>query len=667
MFTKFKHRNFYFYIGMSLCGMFILQIIMLAIFNLTQIQYHMGYDASSYYLKAMEIAKQGTLLVRDWQEQTTLYWDSSVPIAALLYAVTGNIFVSYGIANCIIVAAIFIVFYQILVLFGLTDIAKLVCLNMVACIYIAPSFLNVNDIGYFSSTLSSGNWYGMKILIILMVIKMALDLDRNTVSRSHIIITEILLLISGISSGWYLLVTVILPLIAYYIMRMFVYNSFKEALNLKTAVLFVSAMFVMIGKMIAVYSLNFTSQDSKMILVGLADFWKNLGSIVLGFMELVSAFPTYSDQSVLTVNGMVYLLGAVVFLLCVLGFGYAVRYTYLNFRKSEKAKMYGMLMSVIFCNIGMFTILYTTYGSEIFESRYLTPLFFLLIISVGGFVDVFDHRLIFKQAGLLVICVTYFILNVYDDHLFLKSKNNYDILAAVSEEVKRLDVPVAYVYGNDLHIDGRNLRVIDKQTVYKNIHQDANNSALHWGDYIYYDDVAAAPEKNAIITTEQYYNSIPEYMRKNYTMQKQVDKYFIYTANTNKFDLKSGISDDYGLDYPVSPGFAISNGTIDNETGSFVGDGKEGYAIWGPNVNIEAGTYHVVLNYQILDASDQTADFIVSLDAGNLTLGTATLDREMSQAVLTVEIPNDAAGLEYKVYNYSGTVIRVDSFEIIRM
>ena len=42
------------------------------------------------------------------------------------------------------------------------------------------------------------------------------------------------------------------------------------------------------------------------------------------------------------------------------------------------------------------------------------------------------------------------------------------------------------------------------------------------------------------------------------------------------------------------------------------------------------------------------------------------LDKEKQQAVVRVAIDQDCDGLEYKVYNYTGTVLNVHSFEIVK-
>lgn len=657
-----KQYDFYWLLKMGFISMFFLQVVYLIIFNLTQLKYHIGYDASSYYLKAMEMGKQRTIFIDYWIEQTTLFFDSPVPLAAVIFYITGDIFISYGIANIIISAVFLSIFYLILCAFERSFLSKIVCLNMVACVYISPSFNNANDLGYVSSMFSSGNWYVLRSIIILMLIKVVMDLEEHKFRLAWIIVSGILLVVSGISGGWYLLVTIILPLIAYYIIRMFIKNTYKEVWNIKVLLLVLGGMLVAFGKWIAVYKLNFISKDSNMVLVGLTDFWKNIGSIVLGFMDLISALPHHSDQNALQIEGIIYLMGFFVFLLCVIGFVFAIS----QVRKNRESKN-GMLVCVAGFNILMFTVLYTTYGAEIFESRYLIPVFLLLVIMAGAFADALDDKLILKKWGFVLVFMVYAVLNIYDDSVLYKTKNNYDILASVAEKAAELEAPVVYVVGDNLNIDSRNLRVIDKDRIYKNINENSYSSMQHWGDYTYLDDAADVPGKNVMITTQEYYGMIPEYIRNKYVLQEQIDQYEIYAADVNRFDLKSGISGEYGLDYPTSTGFSVAGGAIDDVSGSFVSDGTtEGFVIWGPYETIKSGNYEFILNYEILDCMDQTAEFIVSIDAGNDVLGSVVLDKEKQQAVVRVAIDQDCDGLEYKVYNYTGTILNVHSFEIVK-
>ena len=69
----------------------------------------------------------------------------------------------------------------------------------------------------------------------------------------------------------------------------------------------------------------------------------------------------------------------------------------------------------------------------------------------------------------------------------------------------------------------------------------------------------------------------------------------------------------------------LQNGNLD-ENGSYVSDGTEGYVMYGPYTKVTPGAYDFILNYEILNSGDQTADFIVSQNAGNEKKGEIRLD-----------------------------------------
>lgn len=651
------------YLKYAFWAMFFAQFAVIAFLNLTQMKYHLGYDAASYYLKAMEMAKQGTLFIEHWAEQTTLYFDSAVPFAAVLYKFTGNIFFSYGMVNLMIDAAIFWVFYSILSSLRMKSTSKAVCLNLISCLYIAPSFNNMNDLSYFSSTLSSGSWYGLKMLIVLMTIKMVMDLDEGKRNYLFIVVTEAFLFISGVSSGWYLLVTVIAPLLLFYLVKVFVDNQYQSFLRSSVLMLIIGAVLIVVGKYIAINVIGFESKDSSMTLIGLLDFWENLGSIILGFMELLGAFTYESNVSALGIDGIIYLLGLVIFIVCVIGCVYTVRNLIRQFNEYSK---YGMLLCVVGFNFAMFAVLNTKYALTIFETRYLIPLFILLAITVGAFIDNLRDDLIFKKAGLIVLLFSLLVLNLFEDKQYYKGKNNYDSLRKVVDVVDELDTDVVYMYGDALGIDCRNLRVVDSERIYKQV--GGNFNAIgHWGDYDYYDDVSEVMGRNVLITgTDTLGEEIPEYVRNQYTLYKQVKDYYIYVADTNRIDLCSGINGDRSVDFPTSNGMEYAEGIIDTE-GNYVSNGAEGTVIWGPYVPVPAGTYDFIVHYEVLESGDKTADFIVSINSGKKVLDQIELDPDENTAVLSgVTLKKNRKNLEYKIYNYSGTKIKINSFEIVR-
>ncbi len=78
-------------------------------------RYHIGYDASSFYLRAYEIWRQGRVFnPQDFVHQTNFFFDCPAPIAAFFMRFFNDVFLSYGLANIVVVLLIvFFVDYNI--------------------------------------------------------------------------------------------------------------------------------------------------------------------------------------------------------------------------------------------------------------------------------------------------------------------------------------------------------------------------------------------------------------------------------------------------------------------------------------------------------------------------------------------------------------------------
>lgn len=639
------------------------QLLVLGYINLTQLPYHMGFDASCNYLKACEIAKQGTVFTTNFENQTTLYLDSPAPLAGLLFRITGNIFLSYGITNFLIVIAILWVLDSILNTMQTSPIARIVCLNLVICPYLEPEFKATiyNNVDYFCSMLSDAQFYGCKMLIVLMVLKMVLDCEQGKRNYVYIAVTEFMLFISGISGGGYLLVSIVMPLITYYLVRVFIYNSWKEIRNIKMVLLAVGALFIILGKIITVFVLNFESKESSMTLIGLYDFWDNFLSLFLGFLKLFGALPNESVQPVLGIAGIIHMLGLVICCVYIIGTAVIIKCICKNFKLFDT---WGMFLCCAAFNILMFTIVNVKDGAGIFQVRYLIPVFLFLTIIVGGFISILSDSLLFKKYGIILALGILLLLDFYGDRKYLKNKGDYDILCKVADEIEELDVPVVYVYGEYMKQARWNLCVIDTDRIYKYIYTNYFNYTTHWGDYTYYDDVAEVMGRNVLISEPKEFENMPEYLKNQYTLYKQVDRYYIYYADVNKIDLLSGPVGDYSVDYPISFGINILEGALD-ENGNAVSNGKEAAFIEGPFTEIEEGVYDFTINYEIIGAMDGGAKFGISVNNNKDLLGEVMLSDECGTATISnVKIDEHKKGFGYNVYNEKGTILRVDSFEI---
>jgi hypothetical protein len=81
----------------------IAQIGFILYMNLFRADTIIDYDSSSVYMHEMEMGSQGKLFPSEYSYQASLDLDGAAVISAFLYRFTGNIFLSRGIANNLVV------------------------------------------------------------------------------------------------------------------------------------------------------------------------------------------------------------------------------------------------------------------------------------------------------------------------------------------------------------------------------------------------------------------------------------------------------------------------------------------------------------------------------------------------------------------------------------
>lgn len=638
------------------------QIFMLGYINLTQMKYHIGYDSSSFYLKAVQMWEQKTLFVKNWAEQTNLYLDTTAPLAALFYGITGNIFFSYGLANFLCDIAIVGVAYSILKKLKASKMASLTCLNLIICPYFAYTFNNANDIGYASSILTAGNWYGVRMLVILLVIKIVMDFEDKKDNIPYIVCATVLSFLCGLSSGYYILATVLVPVFVFFIIKLFIRNDIKVLFTKSIGFAIFESIVVVAGKIVAGKVLEFSSIDSRMVLVGLSDFWKNIGSIFLGMIKLLGGLEFSSSIQILAKEGISYIFGLCIFVVCIT----AVVYFIMTALKDYDKKVgWALISTVAFFNIVMFIVVYTSYAESIFEVRYLCAIFIMFSFMVAYFIDSLDDRLILKGCGLAILIVSIAGKSYSGYKYFNASKIDYDVMNALVESVHEEEGPV-YIWSAPFGIDARNLRVIDLERKYKYL---ATASTAHrWGDYIYYEENSEWEGATVLLSTQEEFAALPVYLQNIYIWKEKIGNFDIYTSEINKFDLVSGIfSEDRNIDFPYSSGVWNANGEFD-ENGAYVTNGTEGMAIWGPYANTEEGTYNFTLNYEVVSSdSEEVGYFDIYVNSKTVMGKEAIKSGENSVMIENVTFSNDEDRFEYRCNMNAGAIVKIKSIYIERI
>ena len=505
---------------------FLGQILWIAYINLFQLQYHMGYDASAYYLKSVEIVRQGTWFIKNWDEQTNLYLDSTVPLAAIMYKIVGNVFLAWGISNLIILLAVIACFNSILHYFCNKKISRLVALNLLVGAYNMYSVFVPNELGYSTMMYIAFSCYAVKMLLILLVMKNVLDVEHKKYNWILHICTLVLLFISGLSSGTYVLITAILPAMIYCIIKMLLENDLKKIPIKSLICLIIETIVLLGGKIYAAKVLGFVARDSALKWTGIDNFWKALGLFILGYPQALNAAPVGTNVDIMSLQGVSIALGWGICFLTVIGTFY---WMYKVIKSKGRDKNGILLMCFYFVNTSIFVFAYMLYLDTAFEVRYMIPLMLMYFMGMAKWVDMLDNKWIASYFVMIIFVICILGVDVVSDVKLTKEKSNYDELKELADYVDEVsDTKLVYFIGDN--IAARNMRVVDLSKVYKTVAEDGNFK--HWGDYCYYDDPADYTGEAIVISYKDAIQNIPKYSNVSDFLDTTGD-YSIYVIKNN--------------------------------------------------------------------------------------------------------------------------------------
>ena len=246
------------------------QLLFLFWLNLTQLRYHLGYDASCDYLRAAEMYRQGKLFPDHWRDTTTSHLDSPVPLAALFLHFTPDLFTAYGLANCVFLGALVLFFWLILREMELALWARFLGISLLLC----PNFvvvINANHLGYASCLLTSMQSYSGKFVLAFWFVWLWLSLAKRKPLRPGKIVALAACaagyFVTGLSSGYFLAAYLLLPALLTSLLLWLVREDRRWLLGGHTALTIGMAAALVAGKLFAEHVLAFVSKDSKMELI----------------------------------------------------------------------------------------------------------------------------------------------------------------------------------------------------------------------------------------------------------------------------------------------------------------------------------------------------------------------------------------------------------------
>ena len=341
----------------------IVQIAFIMYMNLFRGYTMIDFDSSSAYMHEMEMGSQGKLFPSEYSYQASLDLDGAAVISALFYRFTGNIFLSRGIANNLVV-----LLYLYIVSSVLRNLSLLKVWRRFGCLlFFIPYSMFI--LGYWRTLFAGGGFFAFRALTPLLIISLILDIDKGKEIKEYAIraaLTLFIVFLTGLSSGAYVMLCAVFPLILWEGVRAFVKGDLRE-LRSKRTLLGMSALLTSGLGIVLQKAVGFSSTADSKVILNSRKWTEALLSSFAGIFELFGGLTTHEGVKLFSLEaagtavdfGVTSVLIAAIIITLII-----------CIKKKSISNMKGYIYSVMLINGFMFAFLDLKYGDTVFESRY---------------------------------------------------------------------------------------------------------------------------------------------------------------------------------------------------------------------------------------------------------------------------------------------------------
>ena len=580
------------------------QMIFLVYINLFCIPDTMDNDSAKLFLHAIEMWKNKAVFIPGWVNQTTLEIDCPLFLAVFIYGICGNIYISFAVADFILIALTIYTVYRIL---SKMKVDIVYILYTIVLLFIPYSF---GQLLYINMTFFSGGQYIVKILTSLMLIDLLSDGENRSGSRiARIIAMCFLSFICAISSGEYVFLTGLFPVMAAFLWFAVIKDnkSIKDIINnghiwLCIVVTVLSGIGVCVSRVMKV-----GSSTEGTTLIPIANITDSFLISIRSIFELFGSLP-YDPISVMSLSGILYTLRTI---LAISILGFAVSIIVKLIRKIPDPKEEDFIeASLVMVFLINFIILWLTGRSG--EPRYYTIVVFMCIMFTGSGIGAVacSVRGLYRSGILRIFTVAFVtVIMLLSDMMVIKGECYPAMLADNIKLGKLIDCLKERQERTVYFLDDTNaaelMRVMDYDSgrvylAFKSESDNYNKEGVVVNDY--YSDItdASRMDQEHLMIVNTYYsdiNVLPEYMKDLYTEVDSFQNFVIYESKINRMDGLTGYKlNDHSRDYCYTKEYTIYSGEL-GQDGTLISEGVGDYVVSSPYLGYYTGGLDIIMDY----------------------------------------------------------------------
>lgn len=643
-----------------LCVGIVIQIGALAVFNLTRLPYESNYDSSCAYAQIVEMWRQKRILLKDWAYQTTLGIDSPVLLGALFYGITKNAFTAFGLANIVTVIVYACLFYDIL---KQADVKK--NMRLLAVLFLLTPY-STGQLGYMPMLFTSAGSYAYKLLVPLLLIDILVRMHKGQEIKKYwylILFATFFVFDTAVSSGEYILLCAVLPLIGYEILHVLIGNDIKQIFNKRLGFLILESAIYVVGIKVGRRTGIIESVGSQMMLTKAKHFPSVIAKCLTGIFQLFGGIPDYEDIPVTQTYGMMYLFRFFLAAVILASWIYLLK----HLKENEKYKeLVGMITCIFAVNLIVLIFANVNYATKTFEYRYhlisMIPMILLTSIAAS---DLWEKRKLLEQTIVLVTIVLLLFVNVYDYKNYMRDCYNYQgDMQGITLTAEQEGVHLIITIGSESISMGRCMRNVNPNVEIST--WGGYNHGVGWGASTYYFDNAHLKTPYMVLMTQKEYELMPKQIAKQLEEVQVFGIFQLYRVKENVLDGDNTLPQSgTNRDFCYSSGYEYW-GKMESD-GNVLSSGKKETVLRSNKKKIEKdAAYDIVVHYEVLKSKEDSAATFRVRNAQDEIIAEQEMPKDATK--ITIKDVSVITGMEwvrYRINAEKGSKIRIRSIETI--
>ncbi len=643
-----------------LCVGIVIQIGALAVFNLTRLPYESNYDSSCAYAQIVEMWRQKRILLKDWAYQTTLGIDSPVLLGALFYGITKNAFTAFGLANIVTVIVYACLFYDIL---KQADVKK--NMRLLAVLFLLTPY-STGQLGYMPMLFTSAGSYAYKLLVPLLLIDILVRMHKGQKIKKYwylILFATFFVFDTAVSSGEYILLCAVLPLIGYEILHVLIGNDIKQIFNKRLGFLILESAIYVVGIKVGRRTGIIESVGSQMMLTKAKHFPSVIAKCLTGIFQLFGGIPDYEDIPVTQTYGMMYLFRFFLAAVILASWIYLLK----HLKENEKYKeLVGMITCIFAVNLIVLIFANVNYATKTFEYRYhlisMIPMILLTSIAAS---DLWEKRKLLEQTIVLVTIVLLLFVNVYDYKNYMRDCYNYQgDMQGITLTAEQEGVHLIITIGSESISMGRCMRNVNPNVEIST--WGGYNHGVGWGASTYYFDNAHLKTPYMVLMTQKEYELMPKQIAKQLEEVQVFGIFRLYRVKENVLDGDNTLPQSgTNRDFCYSSGYEYW-GKMESD-GNVLSSGKKETVLRSNKKKIKRdATYDMIVHYEVIQAKEDSAAVFRVRNAQDEIIAEQEMPKDATEIrIRDVSVTQSMEWIRYRINAQKGSKIRIKSIETV--